>query len=813
MGDRFFMANEVNWGRLVPARWSRLGKSRSGGAGAGARPSTAPPIFFDESGKRWQRILISAALALLVAVGGTAWVLPQALDQTWHQPLNQGPDYARQLLASGDVDRVPVVGEDTGYAFARVGVVKRLDGTTVLGDPFSDEIFRTLTKGEEEIVGSSPYAMERFGKPADGELVLTFDDGPSAEYTEKILDVLADEGIPATFFNIGSKIPGNSDTFQRMIREGHAAGNHTMSHLTDWNKSDARHREELIGTDRAMRSAADYATRLFRIPEGDPVKKPLAVLQAQQLGYLHVDWDVDTRDWDYGPDEQIELPELDGKGHIVLMHDGGGDRTATVDALKLLISEAKAKGYRFSTVTSLLPENYAPQVATEAEFANTATSIAVTTGSIFPGLAKSKIFWFWTISMTVMSCLYIVLALVGHRRQKRRTWRSIAAEDLPLVSVVLPVYNEEVVVTRTLDALKASDYPRLEVIAVNDGSTDGTLQILQDYAETWPTMRVLSQPNGGKSMASNHGIMAANGTIVVTLDGDTLFEPQTIGLLARHFYDDDGGRPVGAVAGHVKVGNRRNLWTAWQSAEYITGICVHRMAEGVVGAISVAPGACAAWSKEALQRAGGYSHDTLAEDNDLTLSIQRLGYAVVQENQAIAWTEAPMTLKGLAKQRVRWTYGNLQAMWKNADMLFRPEYGALGMVALPYSVLSTVMTLVFLPFILTLMLVGLATGAWQHIVVYIAFVSTLHTITCFVAIRMIKENPLHLLIVPIFRFVYEPLRIYVLYASLIQALKGRVVGWYKPERTNSVMDLKATLKANTHRQTVAQGLVDTSSGA
>ena len=136
----------------------------------------------------------------------------------------------------------------------------------------------------------------------------------------------------------------------------------------------------------------------------------------------------------------------------------------------------------------------------------------------------------------------MVLALINNRRQKKRLWPDIKDEEWPFVSVVLPVFNQELVVAKTLDALRASDYPRMEVVAINDGSTDGTLAVLSDYARTWPQLRVIDQPNGGKSAASNHGINQSRGDIVITLDGDTLFEPQTIKMFARHFRTHGTGR-------------------------------------------------------------------------------------------------------------------------------------------------------------------------------------------------------------------------------------------------------------------------------
>ncbi|WP_426120406.1 bifunctional polysaccharide deacetylase/glycosyltransferase family 2 protein [Kocuria sp. LHG3120] len=749
--------------------------------------TAAPPVFFDPSGKRWYRILATLVVLLALVAGAVTWIVPQALAQPWERPLHQEPGYPRELIATGDQENIPLLG-DASNPFSRIGLVEEEDGGAVLRSPFTDEVLRALTVEERELVGDSPYAMERFGELPEKQLMLTFDDGPDATYTGEILDVLAAEGVPATFFNVGTNVVGHPELFQRIVREGHMVGNHTMTHTTAWD-DDLRNREELIGTDRAMRSVGGYATHLFRLPTGDPDNKALPILEAQQLGYLHVDFDYDTHDWQAAPGETVDLPALDGEGHIVLMHDGGGDRTATVAALKDLITEAKAQGYTFSTLAPVIPEGYLPVTDTEPVLADDATALAVAGLTVAPDVVMTWLFWFGIGSLTLMSALYVVLALIGHRRQTRRAWPELPEDRLPLVSVILPVFNEEPVIARTLAALRASDYPNLEVIAVDDGSTDRTLAIMREHAASWPALTVITQPNGGKSIASNHGIMAARGEIVVTLDGDTLFEPQTVRMFARHFYAHDAKRPVGAVAGHVKVGNRTGLLTMWQSLEYISGICVTRMGEGVAGAISIVPGACAAWRKEALQAAGGYSHDTLAEDADLTMTLQKLGWAVVQENRAVAWTEAPMTVRGLAKQRLRWTYGNLQALWKHAGMLFRPKYGFLGMVALPYTLLATLIPLIFLPLTVLMAGINLAAGNWQPIAAFAAFVLAIHAVICVLAIRMVGESWTHLLVVPVYRIIYEPLRAYLLYASLLQALRGRMIGWYKPERTNSVIDL------------------------
>jgi poly-beta-1,6 N-acetyl-D-glucosamine synthase len=750
--------------------------------------STAPaPVFFDASGNRWRLVLTCLLSAVTLMVLSLVTILPAATAPLRHGDHNQAVSYPRLLLAQQDLENIPRIGESKSTAlFHRIALVEPRDGKVLLKDPFSDTVWREATTDEISLVGSSPYVVEAYGRAVDHTMMLTFDDGPDPAFTTQILDLLSREAVPATFFPVGDNIIKHPDIYRRMVREGHMVGNHTMSHIDFWAHDDAYNRQQIISSDRVMRAADNYESRLFRIPKGNPENNTLALLHAQQLGYLNIDMDLDTRDWEYAPGVPIEVPKLDGQGHVVLMHDAGGDRTATIKMLEAFIPQAKAQGYTFTTLQPLLPTEYVPRHSVTASVEDTMTLAALTTYLVTPNIVLNWLFWFGIGSLTILTFLFVVLAVINNARQKRRHWDAVDEKDWPFVSVVLPVFNEELVVARTLDALRASDYPRMEVVAINDGSTDGTLAVLMDYSRTWPNLRVIDQVNGGKSAASNNGIAQSRGEVVVTLDGDTLFEPQTIKMFARHFLAPRHGKEVGAVAGHVKVGNRRNLIAAWQSLEYLSGICVTRMAEGLMGAISIVPGACAAWRREALVRAGGYSHDTLAEDADLTLSLQRLGYSIVQENEAVAWTEAPLTVQGLFKQRLRWTYGNFQTLYKHRSMLFNPKYGALGLLTMPYALISVLVPLIFMPLTVIVAINSLAHGEWQAIAIFSAFVAATHMIISIVAILMVRESLLHLLMVPIYRLIYEPLRAYVVFGSAIMALRGTAVGWYKPERTNSV---------------------------
>ena len=746
---------------------------------AGTR--SAVPVFFDPTGRRWRRFRAGAGVAILAVVMVTAGFTVFAVRPLWTAQVNQASGYPAQLLSQRGPGTVPVVGGEGNDAMVRVDLVQHQGGQAYLTDPFSGRVLRAATAAEAKKIGSWQYALEWYGHPADHQLMLTFDDGPDPRNTPEILGILAREHVPATFFVVGQNAVRYPGLVGQEIRQGSAVGNHTLTH-SGLGHGSVLDRGDLVGADRIIRATAGYGTRLFRIPYGDPDDNVATVLRAQQLGYTVVDYDIDTGDWQYRAGQNIPLQALDGKGHVVLMHDGGADRTATIRLLPRLIAQAKAAGYTFTTAASLAPAGYAPAPVTPTA-ADYFTRYAAWTVIALPATVIGWLFWVGAGSVAVMSLLYITLAVVSWRRQQRPQWAPPPPGEI-WVTVALPCYNEEKVVAKTLEALARTRYKRFEVIAVDDGSTDDTWGVLTAFASVWPRLRIFRQrPNKGKAAALNLAIAQARGWIVVTMDGDTVFEPQTVGKLARHFTDPR----VGVVAGQVKVGNRRNLLTAWQSLEYMSGICVTRMAEGLVGAIAIAPGACAAWRKRAIVEAGGYSSQTLAEDCDLTLSIQRLGYQVRQDNEAVAWTEAPMTVRALTRQRLRWTFGNLQAFRKHRSMVLRPRYGLLGMVVLPYALLSVIIPLAFMPLTYIAAGVSIASGRWQNVALFAVFVAGVHLVISIVAVLMVRERPWHLLVVPLYRLIYEPLRIYVLYKSLLLAAKGKALGWYRPARTGTVL--------------------------
>ncbi len=282
--------------------------------------------------------------------------------------------------------------------------------------------------------------------------------------------------------------------------------------------------------------------------------------------------------------------------------------------------------------------------------------------------------------LVLMGAYGVVMLVFAQRRRKGRTKPLTDVQGWPSMSVLVPAYNEEAVICATLRSLLASDYPgTLQLLVVNDGSTDNTGQLVQDCFAHEARVRLLNKVNGGKASALNHGLSAATGVIVTAIDADTLLHPRALRHLAANFVDEN----VGAVCGNMQVGNLVNEWTRLQAIEYTCANNIERRAHEHLGCITVVPGAIGAFRHSVLYALGGYYQDTLAEDADLTVRILRAGWRVVYEEAALARTEAPQDWSGFVKQRMRWSYGKLQLVCKHRAAIFNPRYHGLGWIGLP----------------------------------------------------------------------------------------------------------------------------------
>ncbi|MFY9876544.1 MAG: glycosyltransferase, partial [Rhodomicrobium sp.] len=387
------------------------------------------------------------------------------------------------------------------------------------------------------------------------------------------------------------------------------------------------------------------------------------------------------------------------------------------------------------------------------------------------------------------------LALVGRARANKR---GVPAEAGELsVSVLIPAFNEAKVIAASVRQILASTHRKVRIIVIDDGSTDGTSDVVRASFAGDQRVSLVTTQNGGKARAINFGLAHADGDIIVVLDADTQFEPQTISRLVRWFADP----AVGAVAGNAKVGNRLNMLTRWQALEYVTAQNLERRALATLGCITVVPGAVGAWRREAIVKLGGFPSNTLAEDQDLTIMVQRAGYKALFDQQAIAWTEAPDTMDGLAKQRFRWAFGTLQCLWKHRRVNLNPRYGALGLVAMPQVWMFQIALALLSPLIdlaLIYQILRTLSDYLQHgeqfnssnlmitATYYAVFMAVDLTAAVIAFLLEKKEDRSLLWWLVLQRFGYRQIMYYVVAKSVLRALQGRLVGWGKLERKATV---------------------------
>jgi cellulose synthase/poly-beta-1,6-N-acetylglucosamine synthase-like glycosyltransferase len=346
---------------------------------------------------------------------------------------------------------------------------------------------------------------------------------------------------------------------------------------------------------------------------------------------------------------------------------------------------------------------------------------------------------------------------------------------LPPVSVVVPAYNETMGIEDTVRSLVASDYPDLEVVVVDDGSTDGTAEVVTRLA--LPGVVVVRQDNAGKSAALRHGIRIAKAEILILLDGDTVFEPDTIRRLVQPLADPK----IGAVAGNTKVGNRNRLLGRWQHIEYVQSFSLDRHLYHLIGVMPTVPGAVGAWRRRALEECGGFKDDTLAEDTEATMGLCRAGWRVAYADDANAWTEAPSSLRVLWRQRYRWCYGTMQAMWKHRRAVV--EGGRLGRIVIPYLVVFQVLMQLLAPLVDLITLYSVAFGGFSFVPMVCFQVVQLATGAY--ALHLDRERPTSLWALPLQMFCYRQLMYLVVIQSLVTAARGTPLRWQRMIRTGT----------------------------
>ena len=689
-----------------------------------------------------------------------------------------------------------------------------------------DPVSRLITS-EKMTDLPEPYEVSQNGfKPR--KVAITFDDGPDPAYTPRILDILRQEHVTATFFLIGMEAQKYPGLAQRIYREGHAIGNHTFTH-PDISDVSRRYLDiELNATERLFAAKLGVKPIYFRPPysidqEPDVGEQVRPLEMVQQMHFITVGSKIDPNDWQRGrtpaqivagviqqaqlaatPGCETRLPL--GCGNIILLHDGGGDRSATVQALPVIIAGLRANGFEIVSVEDLLGKKRSEimvPLSTNEIWSARLNDAAFT---LFALLGDFVVLVFFVGDILMTGRLIGIGALATFDRLRDSELPAEAASFQPLVAVIIPAYNEEKVIERTVRSVLNSDYPKLHVIVVDDGSKDATYAVAeQAFQKEIAAGRVLllTKPNSGKADALNYGLRHTEAEIYVGIDADTAIAPDAISRLAPHFYDAE----VGAVAGNAKVGNRVNLWTRWQALEYITSQNFERRALNVLNAVSVVPGAIGAWRTAAVDEAGGYHSDTVAEDADLTMSLLENGWKVVNEDRALAFTEAPTNANGLMRQRFRWSFGILQAVWKHGSALRKGS--RLGWIALPNIVIFQILLPLVSPFIDVMFFIGsleyMVTRYFhpesndprnfERLALFFVIFLVVDFFASSLAFLLERresgrgEDLSLLLHLWLQRFAYRQLFSAVLFKTVKRAIDGKPFAWDKLERTASLSEM------------------------
>ena len=686
------------------------------------------------------------------------------------------------------------------------GEILRITATPTMGHRTPDFDAQGLIRDERYDSLPTPYVVQRAGAQPR-MLALTFDDGPDPTWTPQILDVLEQAHVPATFFVIGENGLQHPQLLNRIVADGSEIGNHTYTHPNLALASPTETSLELNMTQRMVEAYTGRAMRLFRAPYFGDAEPTTAdeigpALEAQKAGYTVVGLHVDPNDWQRpGTDsivrqvvDQVHSAKPGNSQNIILLHDGGGDRSQTVAALPRIIATLRAEGYRFVPVSELVGISQA--AAMPAVGGRDLLAVRTDVG-IFAILALLSLAMVWIFYLAIALGIgrAILMTLLAWVQSLRK--RATPPDYQPSVCVIIPAYNEERVIAASVHRVLASDYPALTVIVADDGSKDGTSAVVADAFDGDARVTLLTLENGGKAAALNRALLQADGEIVIALDADTQFEPKTIARLARWFADP----AIGAVAGDARVGNRVNLVTRWQAVEYITAQNLERRALAGFDAMTVVPGAVGAWRRAALDMVGGYPEDTLAEDQDLTIAIQRAGWRVTYDPLATAWTEAPESFRALAKQRYRWAFGTLQCLWKHGGILRSRRPAGLALVGLPQAWLFQIAFAAVSPLIdlaLFLSLIGTALRVAQHgwaqtrgdvgqMGLYWLAFTAIDVFCGWVAYRLDARRvpyPAHLLVAQ--RLVYRQIMYWVVLRAIASAVGGWMVGWGKLERSGRV---------------------------
>ena len=387
--------------------------------------------------------------------------------------------------------------------------------------------------------------------------------------------------------------------------------------------------------------------------------------------------------------------------------------------------------------------------------------------------SPARIIILWGMTITFWSTLMFVPLAVYSKYKEDMVPELIT---YPFVSILVPAYNEEKVIARTIEGLLETEYLNKEIIVIDDGSKDKTLEIANRYKHQ---AKVLHKENSGKASALNYGIAFAKGEIIVIVDADTIIGRNALKQIVKGFSLD---KRVAAVAGNIKVRNRMNLLTWTQALEYVASIEIIRRAFDFFGSITIVPGALGAFKKSVLEEVGTYHKDTLVEDFDATIKVLKSGFVIQGSTTATAYTEAPQSLHDFYKQRKRWYRGNLQVLQRHMEALFNPRYAFLYRIAFPFMIIS----MVVLPFaglvVIITSIFEIINGDWFFVVQMFGLFIILQILMSALAVRIDREDPRLILFSPFLVLGYKQIIDVLLIKGTLETLFKTKTRWTSAKR-------------------------------
>ena len=294
-------------------------------------------------------------------------------------------------------------------------------------------------------------------------------------------------------------------------------------------------------------------------------------------------------------------------------------------------------------------------------------------------------------ALGVYICLFVALyfevfLLISFLEKRPGIKTSKLPAHYPSVSMLVPCWNEEATIAKTLDSLRALDYPseKLEIVVVDDGSTDGTRAIAEEYAATYPQVKYFYKENGGKYTALNFGIEHSTGELIGCLDADSFVAEDGLMEMVKKFESD---QDIAAITPAMKVFKPRTMLELMQSVEYTFGIFYKKMFDNL-SAINVLPGPFSMYRREVFKKIGIFRHAHNTEDMEIAFRMHSHGLKIVNAHTAYVYTTVPKTVRALIKQRTRWSQGFLQNAQDYKYMFFNPRFGNFGMLTLPFGLIA-----------------------------------------------------------------------------------------------------------------------------